>query len=92
MYSLTISHCGWYILFTVKIFRVFLSLTLTSSFVHFSIPAPYLTKDTAQEFIPLIIFPPFHFNDISCLTLLKFSFCDLIFPFSVDHVMRFQKT
>ena len=39
MYCLPVSLCGWYILFIVIIFRAFLSITFSSSFVHFSIPA-----------------------------------------------------
>ena len=49
-------------------------LTFSSSFVHFSIPALYLTKGTVWEFIALIVFPPFNFDDVSCLTLLYYFF------------------
>ena len=56
MYNLSVSLCGWYIVFIVIMFRVFLSITFSSSFAHFSIPAPYLTKDTAREFISLMYF------------------------------------
>ena len=70
MYSLTVSLCGWYILFIAIIFRVFLSWAFSLSLVHFSIPALYLTKDAARNFIGLIVFPLFGFDDVSCLTLL----------------------
>ena len=88
MDSLSVSLCGWYILFIVIIFRVFLPITFSSSFVHFSIPAIFLSKDAAQEFIALTVFPPLNFDDVSCLTLLL----DLIFHFSVHYVNSFQNT
>ena len=70
MYSLSVSLYEWYILSIVIIFRVFLSIVFSSSLVHFSIPALYLTKDTPHEFIALIVFLPFRFDDVNCLTLL----------------------
>ena len=69
MYSLLVSLRGGQILFIVIIF-VFLSITFSSSFVRFSISALYVTKDTAWDFIALIVFPPFNFDDVSCITLL----------------------
>ena len=76
IYSLSVSLCRWYILFIVIIFCVFLSMTFSSPFFHFSIPALYLTKDTACI---LTVFPPFNFDDVSCLTLLYYSFLILSF-------------
>ena len=71
IYSLSVPLCEWYILLIVTTFRlsVFLSITLSSSFVHVTIPTLYRTKDTSREFITLIVFPPFNFDDFSCLTL-----------------------
>ena len=73
MYSLSVSLCGFHILFIVIIFRVFLSVTFSSSFAHFSTSALYLTKDTAQALIDLIVFPPFNLEDLTCLTLLSYT-------------------
>ena len=72
IYSLSVPLCEWYILLIVTTFRlsVFLSITFSSSFVHFNIPALYRTKDTSWEFITLIVFLPLNFDDSSCLTLL----------------------
>ena len=75
IYSLSVSLCGWYILFIVIIFCLFLSIRFSSSFVHFSIPALYLTKDTARKSIAAIIFSPFpnkrHCNETISIFLLK---------------------
>ena len=72
VYSLSVSLCEWYILFIVTIFRfsLFLSITFSSSFVHLNIPALYRTMDISWEFITLNVFPPFSFDDFSCLILL----------------------
>ena len=85
MYSLSVSLCGLHILFIVIIFRVFLSVTISSSFAHFSTSALYLTKDTAQALIDLIVFPTFNLHDITCLTPLSYT-C-LIFHCSVHYVI-----
>lgn len=68
--SLAMSLFGRYILFIVIIFCVLLFITFGSSSFHFSYPALYLTKDTAWEFIALIVFSAFSFKDVNCLTLL----------------------
>ena len=70
MYSLSVSLWGCYIPLIAKNFPVFLSITFSSYFAHFSISELYLTKDTARKFIALIVFPPFIFDEVSRLTLL----------------------
>ena len=67
MYSMSVSLCGCYILFIVIIFHVFLSIAFSTSLVHFSIAALYTTKDTAWEFIALVVFPSFSFDDVTLL-------------------------
>ena len=76
---LSLSLSWWYILFFSIIFCVFFSITFNSSFVHFSIPALYLTKDTVHECIALTVFTSFNFGDVSWLTLLQCSFWTLSF-------------
>ena len=58
IFSLSISLSGWYILFVVIVYCVFLSLTYKSSLVHVIISAVYHTKDTSWESIALNVFPP----------------------------------
>ena len=70
MYFLPVWICGRYIVFMVTIFLVLLSITSSFSFVHFSISVLYLTKNTTRLFITLIVFQPFKFDNVGCLTLL----------------------
>ena len=81
MHIPSLSLCGWYILFTVIIFFVFLSITSSSSFVHSSIPAIYLSEDIAWEFWGCQLS---HSPKIFLL--------DLIFHFRVHYVISFQNT
>ena len=57
-YTLSISLLGSSFLFNVMTFLVFLSISSGSLFVHFTIPASYLLKETAHVFIAVILFLP----------------------------------
>ena len=79
-YSLSTSSLGWNALYMVISFLVLCSICLSSSLVYFKNGSEYLTRRTAQVFIPL---KRFHQDSLvlSCfLILLKYSF--LIFSFT----------
>ena len=54
-YNLSISFLGCSSLFNVMTFLVFLSVSSSSLFVYFTVPAPYFIKETAHVFIAMIL-------------------------------------
>ena len=78
-YSLWTSSLGCYAFCMIISFLVLWSICLCSSLVHFKKSPEYLTRGTAQVFIPLIRFLLDSFVSSSLLVLLRNSF--LIFSF-----------
>ena len=79
IYSLWTSSQGCHTLCMVISFFVLLSICLSSSLVHLRRGLEYLTRDTAQVFIPLIRFRLESFVSSSFLVLLRYSFWILFF-------------
>ena len=72
-YTLSISLLGYSFLFNVMTFLVFLSVSSSSLFVHFTIPALYLLKETAHVFIAMILFLPLSLLFMINFFLLRYS-------------------
>ena len=71
-YSLSTSSLGCNALCMVISFQALWSICLSSSLVHLRKGAEYLTKDTAQVFIPFIRFLLLSFVSSSFLVLLRY--------------------
>ena len=78
-FNLSKSSLGYNALCTIISFLILWSICLSSSLVHFKKGPEYLTRDTAQVFIPLIRFRLDSFVSSSVLVLLRYLFW--IFPF-----------
>ena len=72
-YSLSTLHVGCSSLFNVMTFLVFLSISSSLLFVHFTVPAPYLIKETAYVFIAMILFLPLRLLFMINFVLLRYS-------------------
>ena len=83
-YSLSTYSLGCNALCMVISFRVLWSICLSSLQVHFKDDPEYLTRETAQVFIPLIRFLLYSFISSSFLVLLKYSF------FIFSHLLLFD--
>ena len=79
IYSLSGSSLGCNALCMVISFLVLWSICLSSSLAHFRKGTEYLTRSTAQVFIPLIRFLQDSFVSSSFLVLLRYSFLILSF-------------
>src|SRR5215469_4856525 len=78
-YSLSISAFGWYILYIVSIFLVFLSICFISSILQLIISKLYLSTGTASAPIAVILFLAFSSDFIIILNLLLYSCFNLSF-------------
>ena len=78
-YSLSTSSLGCNALWMVISFLVLWSICISSSLFHLRKGAEYLTRGTAQVFIPLISFLLLSFVSSSFLVLLRYSFGILFF-------------
>ena len=74
IYSLSTSSLVCNALYMVISFFVLWSMCLSSSLVHFKNSLEYLTRSTAQVFIPLIRFLLHSFVSNSFLVILRYSF------------------
>ena len=71
-------------------FLVFWSICFSPSLVHFKNAPKYLTRDTAQVFIPLISFMFYSFFSSSFLVLLRYSFLIFFFHLHLFDGVSFQ--
>ena len=86
IYSLSMSSLGCKALFMVISFLVLWLICLSSSLVHFKNGLEYLTRGTAQVFIPLIRFLLHSFVSSTFLVLLRYSFFNFFFHHLFDGV------
>ena len=81
-YNLSISAFGWFILYTVSTFLVFLSIFLISSNLQLILPKLYLNTGTTNASVALILFLAFNW-DFSGVFLLKSFFNLLIYALTL---------
>ena len=89
-YSLSTSSLGCNAFFMGISFLVHWSICLSSSLVHFKNGPEYLTRGTAQVFIPLTRFLLWNFVSNNFLALLRYSFLIFFFRFRLFDGVSFQ--